>query len=55
MKDPVLKDLKNALYLNSAAALLKQAEGVHGAPALKPPEGALLPCLLCNGCTASRR
>ena len=36
MKHPAVVDLKKALYLNSAAALLKQAESVHGAPALKP-------------------
>ena len=42
MGDPTIGDLQKALYLNSAAALLKQAEAVHGAPALKPPAGVLL-------------
>ncbi len=41
MKDQDVKDLEKALNVNSAAALLKQAEAVHGAPALKPPEGAI--------------
>ena len=44
MDDPAVKNLEKALYLNSAAAVLKQAEAVHGAPALKPPAGALPSC-----------
>ena len=44
MKHPQIKDLEKALYLNSAAAVLKQAEAVHGSLALASP-GAFLSVL----------
>jgi len=37
-----VKELQKALYSNSAAALLQQAEATHGEPSLTPPQGALI-------------
>ena len=56
MHNPEVKDLQKSmmLYVNSAAVLLRQAESVHGAPALKPPEGALHAYLPYDACTASQ-